>query len=170
MQVIEILKDEHQNILKRLEVFSQITSSNVVEKVTELEGHIDFFINYADHFHHAKEEEILFKWMISKNPMFESGPIAVMLSDHDFGRQTLNEIVSLIPSAKEGSAEAASKIGSNVEAFNTMLVNHIGKEDNILYQFAENLNSQSGDGDSDMLSAFDNVKESMGAEMEKYFS
>lgn len=170
MEVIEILKNEHQNILKRLEIFRELSSSNIVEKVAELEGHIDFFVNYADHFHHAKEEEILFKWMISKNPMFESGPIAVMLSDHDFGRERLNEIVSLIPSMEKGDAEAVNKIVGNIEAFYTMLVNHIGKEDNILYQFAQNLNANSGDGDADMLDAFNEVNKSMGADMEKYFS
>lgn len=162
MQVIDILKDEHQTILSRLEIFKEINSSNVIDKKSELQEHLDFFENYADHFHHAKEEEILFKWMITKNPMMENGPIAVMLSDHNFGRSLLNEIADLLTDLSESDDCAKGKISSNIESFYSMLVSHISKEDNMLYEFAKNMDAQTGgSGDEEMMPSFNEVNDKL---------
>ena len=45
-----------------------------------------FFRDFADKCHHGKEEDRLFVKMVEAGFLQNSGPIAVMLSEHDAGR------------------------------------------------------------------------------------
>ena len=51
----------------------------IKEILTDL---ITFFRNYADKFHHYKEEKLLFPLMCEKNDMLENSIIAEMLDNH----------------------------------------------------------------------------------------
>jgi len=88
---------------------------------------IDFIRSYADHFHHAKEEEdILFNY-------FDEGKdiIQVMLSEHETAR------------AHVRAAEAALTAGDlqgvtdHLQAYAELLAEHISKEDDILYPWMD---------------------------------
>ena len=78
------LENDHVNILRLIDVMEKmvmVKSSNIehFEKVVNL------IKSYADGFHHAKEENLLFPMMIKKGFSKEQGPIAVMLHDHTEG-------------------------------------------------------------------------------------
>ncbi|MEM4675162.1 MAG: hemerythrin domain-containing protein, partial [Nitrososphaerota archaeon] len=75
----------------------------------------------------------------------EGGPIGVMLYEHELGRSYRKAIVEALPSYKEGSLEAAKVIAENVQAYATMLSQHIMKEDNILFKIADELIAEKDD-------------------------
>ena len=85
MKTTQILMNEHQVILKELSELNSLLKQDHLENHKLLRS-IGFIQEYADNYHHAKEEEIYFKWMIEKNPSFKNGPIHCMLDEHDKGR------------------------------------------------------------------------------------
>lgn len=136
MKAITILMEEHQLILKvldALEVFAAGVKSNETDDISEFGRFADYFSNFADKFHHAKEEDILYEEMQKFGFSKESGPLAVMLDDHNFGRKQVGIMRETGNNpggdGKEDAVEAANK-------FIEMLRSHISKEDNILYPMA----------------------------------
>ncbi len=142
MTPIEQLMHEHQIILVVLDgaqkEIDYIRSTGKVhgEKIEEM---LDFFRTFADKCHHAKEEKLLFQRMSDKGMPTESGPIAVMLQEHDLGRAYLKAVAEALPDAENGDAGAAEVVADNLQGYANLLRNHIAKEDNILYPIAERM-------------------------------
>ena len=90
----------------------------------------DFITQYADRFHHAKEEEILFGY-------FDNGLdiLRVMVEDHKKGRV----LVQAIKSALAEGGNNADWISEKLSAYGTLLTEHIEKEDNILYPWMDRM-------------------------------
>jgi hemerythrin-like domain-containing protein len=132
---VQILMDEHQTILRVLDAIEARVNRLGQEPFpagffTEA---LDFCRNFADGCHHFKEEDTLFPAMIEKGFSRESGPIAVMLADHDFGRACLKAVrENLEPPNMD-------IIRQNALAYVQMLRQHIYKEDNILFRMAVNV-------------------------------
>ena len=130
----KILSDEHQNILKVIDALTK--ECNVLESGKELnkdffEKAIDFIRNYADKFHHAKEEDILFKELCKDTVQMHCNPIPQMLHEHDLGR---NFVKGMEEALKENNKE---KVIENARGYIELLQEHIHKEDNILYPMAD---------------------------------
>ena len=134
MNITQVLSEEHQNILKVID--------GVLKECNEIEGGedldkgyfsevIDFIKNYADAYHHAKEEDILFKAMLDNVENMHCNPIPVMLHEHEEGRQYINNL-------EEGIANSdKEQILTNARGYCLLLRDHIYKEDNVLYPMAE---------------------------------
>lgn len=171
MTPTELLKHEHKIILMVLEAAErEVNSISVNRKVNseKIIKMLDFFRNFADKCHHAKEENHLFNMMNMKGMPSESGPIFVMLKDHDEGHKRLRAVADSISPAEAGDAGAVIRIRENLSAYIEMLRAHIQKEDNVLYPMADNMFSRK---DQDELSAaFEKVeKEEIGTGVhEKY--
>ena len=138
----KILSDEHQNILKVINALIKECSDLESEKELDkafFKRAIDFIRNYADKFHHAKEEDILFKEF---NKCAEKGcvhcnPVQQMLHEHDLGRNFVKGI------EKGLNENDKNKVIENARGYAQLLQEHIYKEDNILYPMAdEALNQQ----------------------------
>lgn len=125
---------EHQNILKFID--AMLTECDQLEKGKETEKAffikaIDFIKNYADRYHHAKEEDILFKMMLENPGGMHCNPIPVMLHEHETGRH-------FVKGLEEGlNEDNKGKIIENARGYGYLLQDHIYKEDNILYPMAE---------------------------------
>ena len=132
--VTNVLSNEHQTILKAVDAI--LTNCNKLEKSNELdkayfENAIDFIKNYADKFHHAKEEDILFKTMLEDQGGMHCNPIPVMLGEHDESR-------GYVAGMEAGlSQNNLAMVLENARMYCDLLQNHIYKEDNILYPMAE---------------------------------
>jgi hemerythrin-like domain-containing protein len=97
-----------------------------------------FFRDFADKCHHGKEEDRLFVKMVEAGFSQESGPVAVMLAEHDAGRQEVRGLLDI--GSRYGpltDQEQASVIGY-ASQFVPLLYAHIQKENNILYPMAQN--------------------------------
>lgn len=132
--ITQILSDEHQTILKVIDAI--VKECEALENGKELEVEffhktISFIKNYADKFHHAKEEDILFKAMLENIANLHCNPIPVMLHEHDEGRE-------FVKGMEKGIAENnKEKIIKNARGYGMLLRDHIYKEDNVLYPMAE---------------------------------
>ena len=104
----------------------------------------EFFAQFADKCHHAKEEELFFPLLKERGIPEQGGPIGVMLHEHDVGR----DCVRRMRGAGEGDFDAV-KFAAAAKEFVPLLRQHIYKENNILFQMAGNVMSEADDADMD---------------------
>ena len=126
---IKILIDEHKNILKLIElIIKEVEKEKLNTKFWKKA--IEFIREYADKFHHAKEEDILFK-EFCKSENLHCNPVEQMLFEHEEGRKFVKAMeLGLTENNKE-------KISENAKNYAELLQQHIFKEDNILYPMTE---------------------------------
>ena len=98
---------------------------------------VDFIRNFADRFHHAKEEDVLFEALVKNGMPRENSPIAAMLMEHDQGRIFVKAMETAAREALDGQAAGERVIADNALAYAALLREHIAKEDDILYPLAE---------------------------------
>lgn len=140
MHPTEILSQEHrviEGMLNRLE--ERIAAAEAGEPFPRpfFEEALDFFRNFADGCHHAKEENLLFPRMKERGVPEHGGPIGVMLAEHDQGRAYLKAVRENLDAAAQGSPDARAVVFANATAYIGMLRLHIHKEDNILFRIAQ---------------------------------
>jgi hemerythrin-like domain-containing protein len=90
-----------------------------------------FITEFADGYHHAKEEDVLFKTMLDNLAYMHCNPIPVMLHEHEVGRQFVKGMVAAL------ARNNINELIQNSRGYCTLLRNHIFKEDNVLYPIAE---------------------------------
>jgi hemerythrin-like domain-containing protein len=164
---LQMLSDEHKNILKvigaLLKECELLESGEPLKKEFFIKA-IDFIRNYADKFHHAKEEDILFHEL---NQCAEQGkthcnPVKQMLYEHEEGRKYVKEMGSGI---KENDKQ---KIIENARGYARLLQDHIYKEDNILYPMTDE--ALDNKDKEEMSVQFKNVNKKMSQEIEKHIT
>jgi len=132
--ITKILSEEHQNILKVINaIIDECEELKTGKKLNPdyFQKAIVFIKDYADTFHHSKEEDILFKIMLENADGLHCNPIPVMLHEHDAGRE-------FVRGMEDGlKDENLEKLIENAEGYCHLLNDHIYKEDNILYPMAE---------------------------------
>ncbi len=131
---LKMLSEEHENILKLIEILEKecelIRNGKEVDKEFFIEV-IDFIRNYADKFHHAKEEDILFKEFCKKESELHCNPVEQMLYEHDLGR-------GFVKAIEEGiKTNDKEKVIENSNSYAQLLKEHIFKEDNVLYPMTD---------------------------------
>lgn len=138
--ITKALVDEHQLILRMLALLERNAPLTAEGKYTNYrfyEEAVDFIRSYADRFHHAKEEDVLFEALIRNGMPRENSPVAAMLMEHDRGRAYVKAMEDAARAAAQGDATRNRDIAENAIGYLTMLREHIDKEDNILYPLAE---------------------------------
>lgn len=143
MYAIEILMNEHQNIVSLTNVMENMSSSIFETKdvnYKDLEKIVDFIKNYSDFHHHGKEEKILFKYMVE---FF--GPVADklinngMLVEHDLARLYVSGLKECIEKLKNNEKDTKTLVItiSHLMEYANLLRRHASKEDSVVYTFAE---------------------------------
>ena len=126
---IRKLVDEHALIKRWLELIPAVLEKIDIEseacRQLILDG-LDFIRSYADKFHHAKEEDILFGYT-DKNLDI----IKAILQDHETARGHVKAISEALKS-KDGKA-----IAEHLSAYGDLLTEHIKKEAEILYPWID---------------------------------
>jgi hemerythrin-like domain-containing protein len=96
---------------------------------------IDFSINFTDVCHHGKEENSLFPELEKKGMPRNSGPIAVMLMEHEITRKIATRMqASSKTYLKSGDA---TQLIVDMQEYINHVVQHIWKENNRLFEMAE---------------------------------
>lgn len=87
---------------------------------------IDFIRSYADKYHHAKEEEVLFKY-------FDEGLdiLKVIHEDHETARAHVRTIIEAV------DKKAQRQVAEHLSAYRELLQEHIKKEDEVLYPWMD---------------------------------
>jgi hemerythrin-like domain-containing protein len=113
---------------------------------------VDFIRNYADRFHHAKEEDVLFDALIKNGMPEKQSPIEAMHIEHDQGRAFVRAMAAAAEKARAGDSGQVPVIVENARGYIELLRGHIDKEDKILYPLAERVLPE--EVRNDMLSAY----------------
>ena len=135
-KVTDELMNEHQLILKYLDLmeryveFSQ-TNDNKYLLMEKAQDFISFIHIFTDTYHHAKEEDVLFKYLQAPGVLSHCNPLPVMLSDHEQGRMYAQNMKDALAN------NDLITLCDNASAYAQQLKAHIFKENNILYPMAE---------------------------------
>lgn len=133
---MQILKDEHRVIEKVLNAMERQMARPVDRDF--FRSALDFLRNFADGCHHAKEEEQLFPALESAGIPRENGPIGCMLHEHEQGRALIRLMADNVDAAANGDETATRNVRQATASYIALLRQHIFKEDNVLFQMADN--------------------------------
>jgi hemerythrin-like domain-containing protein len=126
---MKALVDEHVLIKRWIALIPLVLETIDVNSPRDMglirEG-IDFIRSYADRFHHAKEEDILFKYFDENAPILKK-----MLDDHAAGRRHVSALMEAVEK-KDRRAMA-----EHLLAYGELLKEHIREEDEILYPWMD---------------------------------
>ena len=138
--ITKTLVDEHRLILRMIALLEKNAPRTAAGAYRNwqfyLDG-IDFIRQYADRFHHAKEEDVLFKALVDNGMPKDNSPVGAMLMEHDQGRAFVRAMEEAVLEAQAGSTDCYQAIADNAIGYAELLRDHISKEDDILYPLAE---------------------------------
>lgn len=157
---MRLLVDEHVHIMKVVNALPRLLESietTLPAKKQTLLDAIDFIRNYADRFHHAKEEDLLFKLFDETADI-----IAAMYTEHESGRAHVRAAFAAIETG-DGPV-----VREHLSAYAALLTEHIRKEDEILYPW---MDRQLADSQVGMLySKFAGVAEAFGETPQRHIN
>ncbi len=166
MNPTSILSSEHRVIevvlgaLEKMAIQSELTNRLDPMRANQA---VEFLKNFADKCHHGKEENHLFSKMVDRGFPKSSGPIGVMLWEHDQGRALIRAMSDAI---KEFQLEQKEAVGHFIYAarqYVDLLRQHIMKEDHHLFPMAESVFNE--DDKAALIERFEEVeKMELGAE------
>jgi hemerythrin-like domain-containing protein len=123
------LVDEHVLIKRWLALIPKFVE-NLDVKSEEGRGIIlaavDFIRSFADKYHHAKEEEILFKYFDE-----DSDILRTMRQEHEKARSHVRAVLEALERRDRGA------VAEHLNAYGELLAAHILKEDEILYRWMD---------------------------------
>jgi hemerythrin-like domain-containing protein len=125
----KMLVEEHRRILRFVALIPALAAGIDVES-DEGRGRIldavDFIRSYADRFHHAKEEELLFACFDEELDILKA-----MHEDHRRGRACVQGVLDAL------GRRDAEGVARNLAEYREILTEHIRKEDEILYPWMD---------------------------------
>jgi len=139
MKPTQTLIEEHNVIVQMLNVAKHEAEAEGTLNTEKIAGLIEFFANFADRLHHAKEETLLFPRLEERGMPHDGGPIAIMLMEHNEGRAFLAAARKALPAAQQGDAKAATAVRKSLQGFVELLRAHIHKENMILFNMADQM-------------------------------
>lgn len=126
---IKRLVDEHVLIKRLVALIPRVIKSLDVESEQGrhiIRNSVTFIRSYADKYHHAKEEEILFKYFDENLDILK-----VIRNDHESARAHARAILEGLDKKDK------QEIAEHLNAYHELLTEHIKKEDEILYPWLD---------------------------------
>lgn len=145
MSATDVLKDEHRGVERMLAIVeaasNRLAAGGDVPADLYLNA-VDFFRGFTDGCHHAKEESKLFPALEQRGMSHQSGPIGVMLAEHEMGRTYVRAIAEAAQRYSQGDASAVTGLVQGGRSYVGLLRQHIAKEDGILFPMADRVLSE----------------------------
>lgn len=158
----DILVEEHEVILRIIAVLNaSVEKLQAGQEVSPevFQQAIDFIRTFADRCHHGKEQDLLFPALERRGFPRESGPIGVMLYEHDQGRAFVRQMAEAMEAWARGEEEAKLQLLSGARGYAQLLSQHIQKENQILFPMADR--ALSAADQQELLEKFAGVEEAM---------
>lgn len=140
MYYIDTLKKEHEYIIKLtdhiLEVSKDIMHGHV--NASAIRTITDVIKNYADGYHHKKEEDLVFRAMLDHlGELAEKLITSGMLVEHDLARYERMMIDESLKHYEENQTdEARLELIGHFMSYRSLLIRHADKENKVVYPFA----------------------------------
>lgn len=140
MTAIRVLKTEHGLIVKQLENLS--LARNHLEKgrwppSEFFETAVCFARDFADRFHHVKEEFVLFAMLAQKKNGRLDTEIGALRHQHECCRNAISEIERALRGYADRDEIAATAVLTHLAAYTALLRRHIHQEDSIFFPMAD---------------------------------
>ena len=152
------LVDEHVLIKRWIALIPRVVDNLDLEsddgRQFILDG-IDLIRSYADRYHHAKEEDILFEYFDQDSKILQ-----VMYEDHTTGRGHVKAMLEAL------DRQDRQTLAEHLLAYRELLSGHIQKEDEVLFPWMDRNLSTSQVGE--LFEKFNAVDEKMGFSPDKY--
>lgn len=155
------LENDHVYIIRLLDVMEKMVI-NCATDTAHMEMVVNLIKTYADGFHHAKEEKVLFPLLVEKGFSNNQGPVSVMLHEHVEGREFVKGISERIDVYKAGNVSALPEIYHYMQGYADLLKAHIGKENNVLFRMADK--ALSSDEQLELLNKFGSIEKQFDSE------
>ncbi|MFO1311525.1 MAG: hemerythrin domain-containing protein [Burkholderiales bacterium] len=139
MKLTDMLSSEHrviEQVVAALDAAAARLDAGERMRPGFFEDATRFIAEFSDGCHHAKEEQVLFPALGRQGLPTDTGPVAVMLHEHDEGRRLtagLREAAARMAAHQAGAADVTADYA---RAYASLLAQHIFKEDNILFPLA----------------------------------
>jgi len=130
------LENDHVYILRLIDVMEQMVLT-VSTELKHIELAVGLIMNYADGFHHAKEEDLLFPLLGKKGFSQDQGPVLVMIREHSEGRRFVRAMMDEINNIKQGDESGLTILYEYMQRYIDLLRAHIAKENNVLFKMAD---------------------------------
>jgi hemerythrin-like domain-containing protein len=132
----EILKHEHLVIKKVLAAVERLVLKGEPGPVEPWRKALDFIRVFADQCHHIKEEKVLFPALEEHGIPREGGPIGLLLAEHEEGRRFVRAMAQALSELPDSSQIQNSPLAEHARAYLRLLEDHIQKEDEVLFEMA----------------------------------
>lgn len=160
MNATKVLKEEHGGVKIMLGILGKVCDrlkAGAAVPPADLDRILEFLRVFVDRCHHAKEEDFLFPAMERAGVGREGGPIGEMLSEHERGRKHVRGMGEAAEGCKRGDRDAAKRFVLEARGYIDLLLEHIEKEDGILYPMADEMLGE--DADQTLVKNFDRVED-----------
>lgn len=131
------LEKEHEITLKMLdaarEEAANIQRTGQLNRERILKMH-DFFSNFVDQCHHAKEERFYFPAAKFYDGRSIENLTAELVNEHTYGRTLLQEVAYML---EQKETPDPALVADRLDRYAEMIRAHIGKENQILYHQAD---------------------------------
>lgn len=139
---VDDLVEEHRVILMVVEGLATaalaIRSGKQVD-AARLNEAVSFMREYADRFHHAKEEDLLFPSLVAHGVPLHGCPIDALLHEHRHGRDLVSALAKGVEDYVRRDLDAKQAVANAIDSMVELYSNHIWKEDNMVFPLAERL-------------------------------
>jgi hemerythrin-like domain-containing protein len=142
MKPTEILVEEHrviEQVLAALEKAAARLSRGETVYLRFFSGTSTLIHGFEDSYHHRKEERILVPALIANGLHRDTGPVAVMLSEHEEGRRLANRLRQVTERFQSGDASARDQVVLTALAYVSLARRHIKQEEMVLFPLVEKL-------------------------------
>ncbi len=140
MHVTRVLIQEHvliKQVLHLLDRSRQALEAGDPVPGLFFEKAVTFCEQFADQFHHFKEEFLLFGMLSYKKQGELDTAMGVLRYQHERCRQSIARIRTALPRYGENDEMAATRVLENLGVYVSLLHRHIGMEDRIFFPMAE---------------------------------
>ncbi|WP_089610629.1 hemerythrin domain-containing protein [Dehalobacterium formicoaceticum] len=135
-QATKDLINEHNSILHVLEILDKMMADQTKAEDLKLRYYdelVYFLKIFADKCHHGKEENYLFKELISKGDVSVGGSVSELLQEHDLARSYIGQMNQAL------AEKSLVEFNKAAVQYRDLLRNHIDKENNDLFVIADRL-------------------------------
>ena len=135
----EILEDEHRLIIRvvnALSIFAQNMEEGWDVEEETFNDLVQFMRVFAEKWHHAKEEDVLFPQLIARGVPATGCPLAQLVSEHRKANSFVADIVKALEGYRKGDNGARDAVIQGLRNLSSYYINHIWNEDNMLFPMA----------------------------------
>ncbi len=142
MQATDILSAEHRviaQVVAALDAAADRFDAGLPVRAGFVQDAARFLRDYADGYHHGKEEGVLFVALVEAGMPAQAGPVAVMLAEHDRARALTAALAEGAERLAAGDTTQWAVVAGAARDYAALLAQHIRKEDGILFPMAAHM-------------------------------